>query len=189
VNRDQSFNKNRLITSGFPRSGNVFLNYALKETYYPDLEVLAQTHVTNTFKEYSYVITPIRNPLDCIASWNQYQENFSYPRDLNADIAYYLRFYSYVIKNPNNIRLLDFDIFTVNIEYITNKITAFTGIELVKKTSLDDIKSAMINDNKASNLPRDTFGALNEIKDRLKEMNSFTECIDVYTYLKLLGEK
>ena len=189
MNRDQSFNKNRLITSGFPRSGNVFLNYSFKCLYYPDKEVSPQTHVTNTFKENTHVITPIRNPLDCISSWNLYQENFNYPRDLNKDITYYLRFYSYVLNNLTNILLLDFNVFKTDLDYITNKVFNFVNINPVKKVSLEVVKDTMIKDNKVDNLPRNNQLFLTEIKNTLQEIPQITECLNLYLELKEMEKK
>lgn len=180
----QSYNKEKLITSGYPRSGNVFLNYCFKSMYYPEEIVSEQHHITTIFKEHPHVFTPLRNPLDCMGSWNLFQQHFNFPMLLEDDIRYYIRFHNAVLDSLKSITLLDFDVFTSDLTYLSDKVRTALELEPVSNSDISTVKELMLKDRKQDNLPRNNQDALNEIKYRLQNTPNFDKCIALYEELK-----
>jgi hypothetical protein len=68
------------------------------------------------------VLVSVRTPLDCIASWANYQLslfNFDLTEvtedSVEDDINYYLRFMQAVLDNKDNVVIFDFDEFTTDL--------------------------------------------------------------------------
>jgi hypothetical protein len=166
--------KDKLITSGFPRSGNMFLNYALSEMYFPDEEPQNPEHFVYKLEQNDNVIIPLRSPADCIYSWH----NFKIQKEisLDPDFIFYKRFNSYVLDNLNRHIVLDFNIFTKDLSYISNKI----GIDPINICTVDDVKNRMIKDNNQWNLPRDDYNFNKATKQEVLDNPLFEECMGIY---------
>lgn len=174
-------NRWALRTTGYCRSGNTFLNYALKALYYDTDKINLNWHTVAKLDARPIMMVPIRNPLDCISSWHLYPS--SYP--LEADIKYYLRFHNAVIEKAGKVVLMDFDLFTNDVEYIKTQIHNNYGIATQSTASIDEIKQSMLADKKRINLPRDNKEKLNIIKTQLAGMPEFEQCVDLYRKLKI----
>jgi hypothetical protein len=172
--------KELLVTSGFPRSGNTYLNYALHLIFYPNQEVNYISHLVNAIKANKKIIVPFRNPVDSISSWHHLVFN----NNLLSDIKYYLRFHYAVKENLNKVTLMDFDYFTKDITYIKDKVAANFSISTDKIVTVNEVKNAMLNNNKEINLPRNNKDLLNKTKDKLIQMPELQECIDLYDNLR-----
>lgn len=172
--------KDVLITSGYPRSGNRYLNQALNLLYYPEDKVNEVVHTISSIDKAKKIIVPFRRPLDCIASWQVYPISST----LESDILFYTRFHKAVINNFDKIILMDFDNFTKDISYIKNKILNNFGIDTSVEITDDNIKNAMIVDGKAISLPRDNKNELDLIKEKLQKMPEFNECLSLYNAIK-----
>jgi hypothetical protein len=170
-----------LITSAFPRSGSTYLNQALQLLYYPTKPVNQNRHTVVAIEKLEKVIVPFRNPKDSIASWHKYPSNGL----LEADIKYYVRFYSYVLDNLNKIVLMDFDNFTQDIEYIKSQVSINYSLATNRSITNDEVKMAMLVNGKEINLPRNNKAELDLIKDKLESMPEFQECVKIYDTLKL----
>jgi hypothetical protein len=169
-----------LITSAFPRSGSTYLNQALNLLYYPQRVVNNNRHSVIAIEEAPKIMVPFRNPRDSIASWHKYPSNGA----LEADIKYYVRFYSYVLDNLNKVVLMDFDNFTQDIEYIKSKVLDKFNIETNEAVTDAQVKKAMLFNNKEINLPRNNKDELDAIKSVLSNLPEFQECISIYATLK-----
>jgi hypothetical protein len=171
-----------LITSGFPRSGSTYLNQALQLLYYPLESANLNRHSVVSIEKSVKIMVPFRNPLDAIVSWHKY------PSDgiLEEDIAYYIRFYSYVLENLPKVVLMDFDLFTQEIDYIKSKVRDNFGISTEETVTDSQIKETMINNHKDLNLPRNNKDELDEVKLLLKRMPNFEHCLNLYVRLKEL---
>ena len=176
--------KHRLTTSGFPRSGNVFLNFALKELYFNE-DVSEQSHMVLTLKENPHSFVPIRNPEDAIASWNLAQKDLPLGSNLDDDIKFYIRFHTYVLENIHTLNIMDFNKFSVDIEYIKNKVYSATQIEPIKNTTIEEIKSSILETGRVHNLPRDNKDELEIIKNKVIDHLQFGQCKDLYTNILL----
>jgi hypothetical protein len=170
-----------LITSGFPRSGSTYLNQALQLLYYPVDPANLNRHSVVSIEKSTKIMVPFRNPIDAIASWHKY------PSDgvLEEDIAYYIRFYSYVLDNLNKVVLMDFDKFIQDLEYIKSQVSINYNLKTDRSITNDEIKMAMLVNGKEINLPRNNKLELDLIKDKLRSMQEFQECVEIYGKLKL----
>ena len=139
-----------LITSAFPRSGSTYLNQALQLLYYPTKPVNENRHTIVAIEKADKIIVSFRNPKDSIASWHKYPSNGL----LEADIKYYVRFYSYVLDNLNKVVLMDFDNFTQDIEYIKSQVSDNYNLTTDALVTNDEVKTAMLANGKEINLPR-----------------------------------
>jgi hypothetical protein len=169
-----------LITSAFPRSGSTYLNQALQLLYYPTEEVNRNRHTTIAIEKSEKIIVSFRNPKDSIASWHKYPSNGS----LEADIKYYVRFYSFVLGNLDKVVLMDFDKFTQDIEYIKSQVADSYNLTTDALVTNDEVKMAMLVNGKEINLPRNNKAELDLIKASLESMPEFTKCVDIYARLK-----
>lgn len=169
-----------LITSGFPRSGSTYLNQTLNLLYYPDQEVNWNRHTVVAIEQANQIMVTFRNPLDSIASWHKYP----LPSTLEADVKFYIRFYSMVFANLNKIILMDFDYFTKDIDYIKDKVFKNFGIGTDNYVTDAQVKEVMLANDKKINLPRNNKEELDSVKAELQQMNEFMECVNLYNTLK-----
>ena len=167
----------KIPTSGYPRSGNNFLNNSLHLLYHSDLKI---NHTVAAIQKEKQIVVPLRNPLDCISSWNNFMDN----QNLLPDIKFYLRFHYAVKENLNKITLMDFNYFTKDITYIQDKVAADFSITTDKVVTVDEVEKAMLENDKEINLPRNNKDLLNATKEELAKMPELQECIDLYAYLK-----
>jgi hypothetical protein len=166
-------------TCAYPRSGQTFLNYALKHLYYTD-EVNVNYHSVKSLLQLDKPIVSLRNPLDCIPSWSNYPSH----GDLIDDINYYLRFHKAVLDNKEKTVILEFDKFTVDGNYLVAKIKEAFGIDPINNWDLDVIKSSMLENGKNLNLPVNNYDNINKLKQELESMSEFQECVELYVTLK-----
>jgi hypothetical protein len=174
-----NYHKEKFITTGFPRSGNTYLNYSFRSLYYPDNIPNKVFHSASTIEKFDHLFIPFRNPLDSIASWNNYPSNC----EIELDIKYYIRFYSHVMNNLNKVTLMNFDYFTKDLEYIKGKVKESINIESIYSVSDEQIKAYMIEDKKNKNLPLSNPDNVSIIKETLTNTESFKECLDIYDNL------
>lgn len=174
--------KELLITTGFPRSGNTYLNYALHLLFYSNQEINYTLHWVSAIKVNKKILVPFRNPLDSISSWHSTFSDGS----LEDDIKYYIRFYSHALDNLDKVVLIDFDNFTQDIDYIQSQVLANFGLESNELVTADLVKKAMLANNKEINLPRNNQQELALIKSQLESMPELSDCLDIYEKLKLI---
>ena len=173
--------KEFLITSGFPRSGSTYLNQALHLLYYPNEEPNWNRHTVVAIENSNKIIVPFRNPLDCIASWHNYPSEGI----LESDIKFYIRFHTAILSNLSKVVLMDFDFFTKDINYINDKVFKNFGITTSAYVTDDEIKQAMLANDKEINLPRNNQEELDLVKQALPSVAGFDQCVKLYNQLKL----
>jgi hypothetical protein len=105
---------------------------------------------------------------------------------LEADIKYYVRFYSYVLDNLDKVVLMDFDNFTQDIEYIKSQVSDNYNLTTDALVTNDEVKTAMLVNGKEINLPRNNKEELDAVKLILENTSKFDECIEIYARLKAL---
>lgn len=181
---DKQFKK-KLLTTGFPRSGNTYLNYALQSLYYPDETPGYISHTVKAINVNNHIIVPFRNPKDCIASWHSFPSKGS----LEDDIKFYLRFHKAVLDSCNKVTLMDFDYFTSNLEYIKQTVKKSIGIDPVAPSTIEQIKNNMTKDKRGVGenhywLPSNNKEILDSVKLKLESMELFKECLDIYNKIK-----
>jgi hypothetical protein len=173
-----------MLVSAFTRSGQTFTRHALELLYGIDLP--ETNHTVRFLQENENVLVTFRNPLDAIASWHYFQVERHRGPDLLADIAFWKRYYTYVVGNPENLTLLDFDKFTVDLDYLVAKV----GQEPVATVTIDDVKAHMAtNEKDQTHLPTaERDAATAAIKAELETMPEFQELLPLYEQLKALAE-
>lgn len=169
-----------MVISGYPRSGNTYLSYALQLLYYPDKDWNLPRHTVVSIENNNKVIVPFRNPLDCISSWHSFFSDLP----IKSHIDFYIRFNSAVIENLNKVVLMDFDLFTKNLGYVVDRVFTNFGVSPASTTTDFEIKSIMIEKEKEVNLPRKNQEELNIIKGRLLEEPLFEQCLALHNKLK-----
>ena len=183
-------NELKLHTAGYPRSGNKFLNHALKAMYYPQGKAKNPTHSFDKFEETGYTVflfAPFRNPLDAISSWNTFKKisfDKSLKTNLELDIEDYISFNSYLLANINKITLLDFDNFTIDLSYISKKVLTASGISPIENPTIEEVKQSMIETKEFKHLPQNNEKDYAEAKAYLLDNSQFQNCVDVYNHLK-----
>lgn len=170
----------KFVISGYPRSGNTYLSFAFKLLYYPDLELYRHTHTVIAITKSDKAFVPFRNPVDSIASWNEYPLSSK----IQDDIKYYIRFYKGVLDNLDKAVLMDFDYFTKDIEYIKSKVLKNLGIGTDNYVTNELVKQEMLLNGKQNNLPRNNQDQLNAVKEQLVNEPLFEQCVELYNKLK-----
>lgn len=172
-----------LVTSGFPRSGNTFVNYAFNKLF--NLEyVNLNKHTVVGIEKREHTFVPFRNPLDCISSWHLYQDEFMLnERMLEKDFKYYLRFHNSVKELSDKVTLLDFDLFKDDLDYLTNKVTNLYDV-IPSNVTIEEVKIFMNESDKQKNLPRNTQEQKQEIQELMTGTDLYEECLSVYQSLK-----
>jgi len=171
--------KENLVTCAFPRSGQTFLNYALKHLYYEDA-TNTNYHTVKSLISLEKPIIALRNPLDCITSWSSKGLD-----SLIDDINHYLRFHNAVLDNKHKAVILEFDKFTVDGDYVIHKIKEAFGIDPIKTWDLDAIKNSMLEQGREKNLPFGNYDNINKLKEELQAMPEFQQCLDLYDTLRV----
>jgi len=173
------------LVSAYCRSGQTFLCHALQLLYKVDLP---HTNHSVKFLEQNaqnqrQTLVSFRNPLDAIASWNNFQGKHSH---FLPDIAFWKRYYTYVLENLEFITLLDFDKFTVDLNYLVSKV----GQKPIAQITIEEVKTHMAkNEKKETHLPNsDRTKSLFQIKTKLKTMPELQELLPIYDKLKALAE-
>ena len=91
-----------IISTGFPRSGNHFLNNLLRMSF-PGKIKNEVTHKIETL-EIPNCIVPVRTPYESVPSWS----TFCNEKDLEGIARWYLRFNKKILKNIDNLIVIDF---------------------------------------------------------------------------------
>lgn len=172
--------KELLITSGFPRSGNTYLNHALNLLYYPEQKVNSAKFTVAAIEKTNQIIVTFRNPSNAIASWHNYPSE----GNLESDVQYYIRFYSFVLNNLNKVVLMDFDYFTKNINYIKNKVLKNFGIKTNCILTDFQVKETMLANGLDKYLPTQNQTQLLETKTLLPKLPNFEKCFLIYDKLQ-----
>lgn len=177
------------IVCGYPRSGNTYLNHYVSMAY-GDGEFKGNWHTEDKVKNSTdKVMVSIRNPLDCVSSWANYQLtlfNFDLTEvtaeSIEDDINYYLRFMQAVLDNKDNVVLFDFAEFTTDLSYVDAIIAAETPLTKLRTVSDADVKAAMDENQRQRNLPEDTD--LSAIKTMVQNNPKYADCVAIYNAVK-----
>jgi hypothetical protein len=171
--------KRKLQVCGFPRSGNVFLSYLLREVYYPQLSTSMPYHFEDTFDKFNRLIVPVRNPLEAIASFN----NFLLPHSIQDDINLYININTKALNSVNTI-FVNFDQFTSDVAYVKNIIKNNFNIEPMADPTIESIKQSIIDGNHEIHLPNpERYEAIESTKLVLSNMPEFQDCVNIYNTL------
>jgi hypothetical protein len=183
-----SENKNKLITVGYPRSGNTFLSYALRAMYFPSEEINKNIHSPIELLNFNRELTimPFRNPVDSIASWvNHGRNNMGDRNNSNLSIDSAIILYESMTRSAaasiERVVLFDFVEFTKNLSYIKNKIETYFNIISEVTLTIQDIIDEMVGLNKTFYIPNETI--LDEIKEQVLESERYSSVLEAYSIM------
>jgi hypothetical protein len=153
----------RIISAGFPRSGNMFLWQLLKQSF-PNANVIEFTHNVNTL-DIDGCIVPIRNPYQAVPSWCA----FSGEQDLEATAKWYMRFNTKVLENINNLSVIDFIELSTNPSAIIKKISNQFNLFPIEIDYLNIDKNVKFKNYQSYNSPlmKDCFDLYEGILNKL----------------------
>lgn len=152
-----------LVSTGFPRSGNHFLNHLLR-TSFPGKIKNEVTHNIKTL-EIPGCIVPVRNPYESIPSWSK----FCNEPDIDGISRWYLRFNKKILDNIDSLFVVDFNQLTENPLAIVNKVsdrfnlTAYE-VDVNKLHKNSNIKKYNTYDSK---LIKECYDVYNQIRGKL----------------------
>jgi hypothetical protein len=177
--------KKTLITCGFPRSGNTFLNQMLNLTFFPELDVNLRHHSVKFLTNQEKVIVPLRNPADAMTSWHLFRS----PKDVNLDlhIKFYLRFHKAVLQKKSDVVILNFDSFTKDNDYVKIQIFDKFNAKAKQNVTCEQVKEIMLEKGYLKNLPQDNQMETKIVKEKLSNLSGFDQCVELYNNLKALG--
>jgi hypothetical protein len=173
-------NKDILIVSGFPRSGNTFLNFALWQMYYPAEEFNKNFHTVKAIKQNNKVLVPVRSPFESVASWS----NFVPEEGLSESCKYYIRFHTEAKNFNDKVIFVDFNKMIDNLEYIKTLVKDNFDIDPVAETTIDALKALMVEKDRDWNLPQNNQVKLDAIKTTLLSVPEFADCEIIYNNIK-----
>ena len=164
-----------IVTVGYPRSGNTFINYFLIKEYGNNKRNFWR-HTAFALNNNENVIVPIRKPVDCISSYNSFLGNTA---PVSPHIDYYIRFHENVLKNKKNILIAKFEDFISDLAILRESIKNKFGLISNSSYSILDIKDEMIKDSKEINLPRENFNP-ESVRKKILENEKYLECLELY---------
>lgn len=168
-------NKDKLMTVGYPRSGNTFINYFLIKEYGNPKQDLWK-HTAFALSNNQNIIVPIRKPIDCISSYISFLGNTAPSLPY---INYYIRFHENVLNNKKNILIAKFEDFISDFTILRESIKNKFGFISNNQYSVLDIKNEMIQDSKEINLPRENFNPEN-VRQEILQNEKYSECVELY---------
>jgi hypothetical protein len=179
-----------LFIAGTTRSGNTFLEVVLSSMY-KNKNIISKHDHTVVYLlnriDNENIITPLRNPLDSIASHYTFK-NFlgrnQIDQSIDMDIKYYTRYYKFINDNFNKILVLDFDIFTKNLSYISDSIKEKFNIEKTDEVDLDLISQYMERNRSLFFNKRDEAIVTQEVKDMVSSSIEFKNVVIEYNNIK-----
>jgi hypothetical protein len=175
---------NNVVVSGYPRSGNTFLNCSIALMY--GIEEPKYNHTVKALEHFEKMLTPYRNPVDCISSWSYLQQtnlksnDQVLPETIDSDINYYIRFGEKSLEVKKKITFLDFDIFTKDLAYIEEAVAKTFSLKKVRTVSLDEVKEYMLTTSRSNNLPQNNKVALDNLKSKVSLNPTIDRCFEIY---------
>jgi len=172
----------KIPTVAYPRSGNTFLDYALRLMYYPEDKLIMFYHTEKSVDKFNKFLVPLRNPLDAIASWSIYSD--LYKGSTEDHINFYIRLNAKILNNKHKSVILDFEKFTQDLSYLENVIKNNFGYSVKSKTSIEDIKSLIKEELGDNWTPRNNKIELNKTKEIIESNQLYTKAFNFYNNLK-----
>lgn len=160
---DRTTNTTKLVSAGFPRSGNTFLNQILKKSF-PKINVVEFTHNVNTLNFFNCIV-PIRNPYQAVPSWGA----FSGEQNLESTAKWYMRFNTKVLEKINDLLVIDFIELSSSPSTVVKKIANSFNISNTEISYLEIDKNANFKNYKEydSILMKECYQLYKEIIDKL----------------------
>ena len=187
-------NNIEFFVSGYPRSGNTFLNFVVRELYGSKNPYLVRSHdeldILNNLEKNVCVV--IRNPLQSIASYNQFRTQLTTDKNTNVtlddDFDRYLRYYNFIDKHLDQVLLMNFAKFSKDSEYIINKINTKFNVKPLVHLDVKVLKQKMTEKGGRNHLPRKPNETRQQIENEVLEHPLYKDVLDLHDYLISKGD-
>ncbi|MFW6121333.1 MAG: hypothetical protein ACOC80_10615 [Petrotogales bacterium] len=186
--------KTDIHVTGYPRSGNTFALYLLKQLL-PNLNIATHIHATSSIKSALHhnvpVIVLLRDPEECIPSAIIKRKSSSLRRDLFA-IQEYNLYYKYVEKNLNRICVLEFSQIVNNWRIFIDTVCDITGNKKLSSREISNAVETVMKKLKADKRPpaQNTWASPQkqtmklEVLKRIVDLQEFTKAQNLFNRLK-----
>ena len=132
------------------------------------------------------VFTPVRNPLDSIASSVDFIYNSNKEKSdqyIQSALNNYINFYYYLKEHKDKTNILFFEKFTKDLNYIENIAKNIIIEDPIKITNEEIILKMNKSDLKLS-LPRDNKDRLDYYKEEIVKSYKYKICLESFEYFK-----
>lgn len=175
-----------LTISGYPRSGNTFINHAFFKMY-DFAHINFNRHTVKSIAERDHTFVPFRHPLEAISSWHIYQQvHLLDTRFVENDIRFYIRFHEEALKMKDKITFLDFNLFKDNLKYLENKVLSLYNVSAIH-IEADDVKDFMATRRLTLNIPRNDREIKEKVMSFVEQQHLYDKCLDLYNQIKELS--
>jgi hypothetical protein len=177
-----------LTISGYPRSGNTFINHAFFKMY-DFAHINFNRHTVKSIAERDHTFVPFRHPLEAISSWHIYQQvNFLDIRFIENDIKFYNRFHKAALEMKDKITFLNFDLFKNNIKYLEDRVYNLYGVSSIP-VEANEIKDFMAHRRLALNIPRNDGETKQEVMSLIEKQELYKKSLDLYNNIKQVHDE
>jgi hypothetical protein len=177
-----------LTISGYPRSGNTFINHAFFKMY-DFAHINFNRHTVKSIEEREHTFVPFRHPLEAISSWHIYQQvHFLDIRFIENDIKFYNRFHQEALKMKDKITFLDFDLFKNNIKYLEDKVFNLYNVSAIPVKAYE-IKDFMAHRRLMLNIPRNDGETKQEVMSFVEKQELYKISLDLYNHIKQVHDE
>jgi hypothetical protein len=175
-----------LTISGYPRSGNTFINHAFFKMY-DFAHINFNRHTVKSIAERDHTFVPFRHPLEAISSWHIYQQvNFLDVRFIENDIKFYNRFHEQALVMKDKITFLDFDLFKNNTKYLEDKVSNLYSVSAIQ-VEAHEVKEFMGHRRLTLNIPRNDGETKQEVMSFVEKQELYKRSLDLYNQIKELS--
>ena len=193
-----------VVLNFFPKTGQNLVSHSFA-LLYPTTMLHFEMGSTEVFKNLSSdfeVITSVRNPLDAcsVAMYNDYLNNslglLDIVHSVDQYIAFYIRFYSYILTNNPDILLIDYNQIVSNYPAVIEKINQkfnLTASGTVTYQELNDalkaraltVQNEKIPDNSAyvSAIDEPSGTEFEAIKTEILSNSKYSDAVTLYNTL------
>lgn len=175
-----------LLINSFPKTGDRILKDAFIRMY-PSVDVVKSNGTVADFSLNSNdvkIVTSLRNPEDSISRAMSTKKAFLGDIDTVEEFtAYYLRFYTAVLENKDNILVLDYDVFFADFSNVDEKIKEAFGLDAEVTLTFEELHNEAVNDEKSViSLPSES--ELNSFKQQVLSDSNYAKCLSLYNQIK-----
>ncbi len=175
-----------LTISGYPRSGNTFINHAFFKMY-DFAHINFNRHTVKSIAEREHTFVPFRHPLEAISSWHIYQQvHFLDARFIENDIKFYNRFHEQALAMKDKITFLDFDLFKNNTKYLEDKVSHIYSVSAIP-VEAHEVKEFMAHRRLTLNIPRNDGETKQEVMSFVDKQELYKRSLDLYNQIKELS--
>lgn len=177
-----------LTISGYPRSGNTFINHAFFKMY-DFAHINFNRHTVKSIEQRDHTFVPFRHPLEAISSWHIYQQvHFLDIRFIENDIKFYNRFHEEALNMKDKITFLNFDLFKNNVKHLEENVSHIYNVSAIPVTDRE-VKDFMADRRLVLNIPRNDEEVKKEVMAFVEKQDLYKKSLDLYNQVKEVSDQ